>query len=458
MTARKRGCCLMTRIMALSLLLLLVTIACQATRDREDLSGLTADDVFARLEEALTREGAVFHATMKVAVADGEAQSFGTNEAWLDMERGVGRGEWPKDPSWSADVTERVTIIIREDVLYLSDGYEAWSSKAEQCPGVKSAVLANLVFYCEEIPQASPPQVDAEAEYEGTAAVALVYQESANGSGQEGGNETITSFYIDRETFLPLAWITEFGAPGSDRGGKIITRYDYEFVPVDSLPPDFFDPSSIGYVKEDPEAPLDDPNLGVTVYWLGREFSPGGGLPPLALSRTLGVRPPGGGPGDRAMLEYQPTAGGPTVILQLWRLEDWEQFLETSLGQLWWDSPCVQGKELQLDAGRAVIFMGYEPEHELPLAEPVPIEPGEEPSPTPTRRPSPTPAVIECPVAQDFDRFLAHVYLGDTVVAVNAPLCLSCVGRTIGSDQPDPYDSLEGMDAIAKGLIPRAAR
>ena len=58
----------------------------------------------------------------------------------------------------------------------------------------------------------------------------------------------------------------------------------------------------------------------------------------------------------------------------------------------------------------------------------------------------------ECPT-ETFDRFMAPVYLGDTVVAVNAPLGFYGAGRHV--DQ-DPYDTLEGMEAVVKGLRPRA--
>jgi hypothetical protein len=280
--------------------------------------------------------------------------------------------------------------------------------------------------------------------------------------------------HLERDTFLPVAWISEASQAGETLG-EFVSEYDNEFVPVDSLALDFFDPASIGFVQEDLEAPLDDPTLDVTVYWLGREFAAIDSLPPLRLTTSESLRSLGG-PGERAMLEYRTVDGAAAVRLQLWRPRDWEAFLDTDLGQLIWDSPCAEEKEMSLEDGRAAIFMTHEPEGPVqpeppqPVAPPSPptaSTPGVTPIPSPelTLEPTqiatpiapptlvavPSPTLVppgECP-AGPFDRFLAHVYFEDTVVAVNAPFCLIC-GQGFG-----PYDTLGGMEAVVEGLRPR---
>lgn len=71
-------------------------------------------------------------------------------------------------------------------------------------------------------------------------------------------------------------------------------------------------------------------------------------------------------------------------------------------------------------------------------------------TPTPAGLPAPTEELDEsgCP-ARPFGLFFAVVSYEDTVVTVNAPLCILCVGRGV---EPDPYDSREGMEAIVRGL------
>ena len=292
---------------------------------------------------------------------------------------------------------------------------------------------------------------------------------------EEGENPV--AFYVHRESLLPLAWQIGYGEPG--RRSAQVTTYENDFVPLDSLPPDFLDPASIGYVKANPLAPLDDPGLAVAVYWLSPDFDPPGALPPLLLDeRAVRVLPPGNGqgPGNRVDVPYRLDEGQPGtgVNLSLWQLEIWDEFLNTPLGQLWWDSPCEETKEVSLEGGKAVIFMGHEPVYPdyvlppepvtvppgdtplvatvrpLPPPESVPVPPGDTPL-VATARPPPMPLpapVGACPT-RPFDYFLAHAYLGETVVAVNLPICSACVGRGY---EPDPYDSLEGMEAVVNGL------
>jgi hypothetical protein len=125
--------------------------------------------------------------------------------------------------------------------------------------------------------------------------------------------------------------------------------------------------------------------------------------------------------------------------------------LTTTLGRLEWDSPCARRHELPLPHGRAVIFMTYEPERRPDIPSPVITRPGEPRPPTPTPIPFPNLHPSGCPAGREFDRFLAHAYLGDTVIAINIPNGLCCPGGGTG-----PYDTLAGMEAVVAGLRPRA--
>lgn len=184
-------------------------------------------------------------------------------------------------------------------------------------------------------------------------------------------------------------------------------------------------------------APLDDPNIDVTIYWLGLRFDPEGNLPPLELSFVAGPSQPGGGPDDsRGELQYSvvdatnPTTG---VTLRLWNRSDWDAWVArdpaadpiSAIFHMFWDSPCSKREEVALENGQAVIYSS----HQAPA----------------------DPVTGECPGGQ-FDRFLAHVFLGDTVVTVNAPFLLEA---PTPSPYAAPYNTLEGMRAIVQGLQPR---
>ena len=171
--------------------------------------------------------------------------------------------------------------------------------------------------------------------------------------------------------------------------------------------------------ENDREVALDNPAIGIDIYWLGRSFAPGGDLHELTLADTFGPITPGGGPGNVVKIDYgaaQPRERG--ITLDLWRPAAWKRFLGTRLGRLVWGSPCARARTVALPKGRAVIHSGY----------------GVEPA--------------ACSGAP-FDRFLAHVYLPGVVVAVNMPYCYTCAPRFGGSD---PYNSLQGMETIVRAL------
>lgn len=435
----------------------------------EAVAGLAPENFFPRLKRAITREGFVFHTSSELIVwGYGDTIStlpLWTAEAWLNAARGQGRIEFRKNPASTTELPDRVTGIFLDKVAYYkvtygsADGDKAEEVKLRTCP-LSDAPSLVFAFTCEPFPEVAKGKADGKAEYEGRPAVALIYEErreSAAGTpGRTNGSKVTTSFYLDRSTFLPLVWITESRDDAGSLLAKAVASYVNDFVPLESLPASFFDPASIGYVKKDPVdpvAPLDDLNLGITVYWLGREFAPLGDLPPLMLWRAYGLTGHGGGPGNRAMIEYRSAEPGTAVLLQLWQLQEWQGFLQTPLGRLWWDSPCVQTKEIRVGKGRATIFLGYEPAITPPAA-PVAIPSGGERPLANTPQPREPLPKLEAPCLQGpFDRFLAHVYLGDTVVAVNAPFCLACAARGY---QPDPYDTLEGIEAVVKALRPRA--
>jgi hypothetical protein len=168
------------------------------------------------------------------------------------------------------------------------------------------------------------------------------------------------------------------------------------------------------------ELELDDPALKLPVYWLGRSFDPAGPLPELDLGAASVLAT---GPGDSVKLDYGGAASGHAIgiTLDVWQPDAWQRFRRTRLGRLVWDSGCARKTTVQLAGGQADIFQGYGTR--------LPLEP-----PCPSRPP---------------DRVLAHVYLHGVVVAVDMPYCYSCAGPPV---LRNPYETVAGMTAIAKGL------
>ena len=444
---------------------------------RTDLSALTPENFGDRLLEALTREGKVFHTNIAQfsVTADGTRQDMYTVEAWLDLEHELVREEFHKDPTFEADLGEyQVSLVVGDtlysgdeeeilrvnlvvgDTLFPGDEEEILRGKNNDCSimGPWLSASLTLVFNCEPLSEdvnLSPRRVETDVEYRGTRAIAVSRDGIAESEGSSGIDVTefTVSFYVDRETFLPLAQVTEIRSSTEGSEGELVAAFENEFLSRDSLPDDLFDPASIGYVaptptNTNPAVALDQPGLGVTVYWLGREFAGEGGLPALRLASSAGPDHPGEGPGNRVSMSYKPPQGQ-AVEIRLWEPAEWDSFYQVVIPPGALGSSCAEQEEIQLEGGRAVIFMGYEPR----------VPPRTTPDTTSNNdgflrdvTPTPASAASGCP-ARPFDLFMAVVSFEDTVVTVNAPHCVDCAGR--GADL-DPYDSRAGMEAIVRGL------
>jgi hypothetical protein len=160
--------------------------------------------------------------------------------------------------------------------------------------------------------------------------------------------------------------------------------------------------------EDDREIGLEDPAIAMPVYWLGRAFEPEG-LPELTLYRGDYVR--GDGPGNEVKIDYE--ADGTSVTLALWKPERWRRFKATRLGKIRWSAPCARRTELEVPGGRAEIYGAY---GGACRGEP--------------------------------NRWLAHVYYDEVVVAVNM-----AYGEA-GPDVPGRgrYNSRDGMEAVVRGL------
>lgn len=389
-----------------------------------DLPPRTADRLYQALGDTLRRRGSVFHTVVEMDAEGPDYPYTATMEIWVDAERNAARQEMRVEPGQDEEPHEEITMVVGDVSFHRGGAQEVERREAPKCYGARGAAVSTLLgLAC--VFEPSSGQVQTGMQYEGQAAIAVIAR-GASHEGEQGFAYTST-MYFDEETFLPIAYLTEAKVgDSSTRTYGTAMRFSNEFVPADSLPSDFFEPASIRYVYHDPAEPLDQLDPSLTIYWLGSRFLGGPGLPALALDSVY-IPEQRGWPDYEAILRYRlaDKQFGPEVLtLQEWRLEDWQAASEQWRGAAWWDSPCVESREESLEQGHAVLFMGYE----------------NQPLPQPSGAGQPI-EEMECP-SEPFDSFMAHAYLGSTVVMVVAI-----------SDSP--YDSLEGMQAVLRGLEAR---
>jgi hypothetical protein len=173
--------------------------------------------------------------------------------------------------------------------------------------------------------------------------------------------------------------------------------------------------------RDDTEVWLDDPSLKFPIYWLGRRFDPGQGLPATELDEAFtGTEGP---PGQKTALWYE------HFTLGTWTRRSWKRYQRSALGRLNLRSPCARRTELALTRGRAVVYFGHgRPHatfgHEHPRAGTCPHRPPK--------------------------HYWAVAYVGRTVVGVELTICTLCTEDGYGR-----YNSLKGMKAILNGLTLR---
>ncbi len=414
------------------LLLATLALACNGDGDGEKtpadgisadlpVADLSVEEVYAQFAGAITRPGHVYHAEVEISQDAGPFSYDATGEFWVDAERDLARQE--SQVTFGEGDTRRSQVIIAGGARYTSaqEGQPASKHEASTCHGASAAVSS--VIGCPGPLEESTKTVET-GRYEAREVIVIV---TAGTSRGEDETHIFTSrLYLDSETLLPIAQQSEGTLDiGETYPTSGLWRYRNDFLPADSLPQDFFDPASTGYVERDPEEPLRTGDPGITVYWLGRDYPGSEDLPPLALS--LAYLPPEQPEPYRLILDYRladEEFGPPALELQEWDAEEWDAFLAQSRGGNWWNGRCVDGKETTLPNGRATIFKSFQDLTGAALD-----------------------GDVVCP-DRPYDRFRAHVYLGSTVIQVD-PL-----GVVRGEDK-NPYDSLEGIEAVIRALQPR---
>ncbi|HEU5252324.1 MAG TPA: hypothetical protein VFU16_03230 [Solirubrobacterales bacterium] len=167
--------------------------------------------------------------------------------------------------------------------------------------------------------------------------------------------------------------------------------------------------------RDDTEVLLDDPALTFPVYWVGRTFAPGGGLPPTELEEAFTLEGGRGGPpGQLVALWYD------GLTIDLWTRTTWKRYVNSRLAEVNLAARCVSKEPLALAGGSATLYGTYDRRFRK-----------------------------KCPRGKP-DRYYAVAHLGGMVVGVNLGVCLNCRGGVGG-----PYGDKRGVIAVLRALAPR---
>jgi hypothetical protein len=174
--------------------------------------------------------------------------------------------------------------------------------------------------------------------------------------------------------------------------------------------------------RSDAEVGLDDPAIDIPVYWLGRTFRPGGGLPSNRLyasgySQAIPETHDGFAEGPYAPLNVLYA----NIRLGIWTPETWGVFTASKTSRSITAWKCTRTRTIALAEGSATIYGGYKKNFR--------------------RCPK------EAPKA-----FTAWVDVGGVKVVVNAPPAPDFI------ETVNPYGSFEGMEAIVRSLRLRPKR
>jgi len=170
------------------------------------------------------------------------------------------------------------------------------------------------------------------------------------------------------------------------------------------------------------EVALEDPELDIPVFWLGRRFAPRHGLQPLRLGGSNSTSA-GKSLAPRVSLTYVDHSSHrhtEEVNLDLWSRSQWKR-LEAKRQRLPAVPACPTAEPLRIAREHLVIYQGFESRPE------------------------------GCGDRPGRGAYTARIHLGGVVAtAETMTICAVCASAGAG-----PYDSRAGMEALARGLVRR---
>ncbi len=390
------------------------------------------EDLYRRVGIQIDRPGHVLQQTARTEMDAGQFSHSATQEQWIDPRGNAVRMEWTYSPKVGGESHKELIITTGEVRVSRNPDGTLTDVDPKQFACYGASVSVSAVLGCPLPTEDTNTRIE-KGTYEGRPLLVLI--KTGTLSSSDTNEEFTERMYLDPQSLLPMASEREGTLDYGERVPlRARTTYEHQFVEEGSLPEDFFKPSSIGH---DPRAGLEElerVSEGMEVYWLGERLEGRGELPPLAFGSVENEYGKSG-PGYEFILVYGPTEDRHSPVgvgLEEWRAGDWERARVSGP----WDSPCSSKRDIELRGGRAVIYGYYQ--DEMVAGTPVPAGAVEEPGST--IQPAP-----DCP-GEPANQFLAHVYLGETFIQIH----------TYSDDeQPNPYNSVEGMEYIVRSLRPQ---
>jgi hypothetical protein len=171
--------------------------------------------------------------------------------------------------------------------------------------------------------------------------------------------------------------------------------------------------------RSDGEVGLDDPAIDIPVYWLGRTFRPGGGLPPnMLFGSGFGEPIPEETQGFREAPQPPLAVDYSNIWLDTWTPETWHLFADSATGRAITGWKCTQRRTVTIPGGSATIFGGYKEDY--------------------ARCPKKAPSA-----------FTAWVDVAGLKIVVDSPPAPDFI------ETVNPYGSFKGMEAIVGALRER---
>jgi hypothetical protein len=189
-----------------------------------------------------------------------------SSRLWVDAGRQLAREEGSSslEPPDADPVTLTFQAIhTTEATINVSEG-NSGPRAPRTCYGADLAT--SVVLGCPG-PTERSTTTTATGSYDGRETIVLTTEGTSRGSDEA---HTFTRhLHLDATTYLPVAAVSD-GTLNDVKPTFDRTTYEVSWLDAGQLAADHFDPSSIGYVPQDPEAGIrgvDD----MQVYWLGRE-------------------------------------------------------------------------------------------------------------------------------------------------------------------------------------------
>lgn len=311
----------MTRAWAAATAAILLLSACSG--DTLRTAPWDAGSFYAAMARALTRPGAAAHLSAVTSGSVDDHPYAKQEELWLDPAGDRARVEVTTGFAQPGAQASQVRIVAGRAAYVRQADAPAARVQASACRSAPSAVIAT-VLGCHGNLESASVRVESST-FEGGATVALIAEGTAPRSDEVRG--FTDALHLDAATMLPVALVSSGSYDfGGTHAFKTVTRFTVAFERLDALPPEFFDPASLGYAARDVLAGVRAAAGSIAVYWAGARYAPDGGAP-LALATVFAAGDAAAGfIGPRVTLAYRDGRdefAAPSVFVHLWRADDW---------------------------------------------------------------------------------------------------------------------------------------